>query len=175
MVSTRLRTELRELLSATACTRPPALRRSLQPDWMYATDAPGLCAEAEKNALLYRLAEAGWETREEHDWLQIRKPLEAPPDPLPEGMTGPEAARCRSLLDRHPERDPSRPDREICLLVKAAEEGREAYEASCGKLRREWAERLRRKERLPDLSLQFFEETKEEETCCPSISATRNS
>ena len=41
-------------------------------------------------------------------------------------------------------------------LIKAGEEGGKAYENACQKLHREWAERLRRKEPLPALSLRYF-------------------
>ena len=48
------------------------------------------------------------------------------------------------------------------LLVKAGEQGPEAYEKACGGLHREWAQRLRKKQALPPVSLRFFCETEKE-------------
>ena len=153
-----LRRELNTLLVGTAFTRVPAVRRSLREDWLYASDLPALCTETALQALAVRLAEAGWETMEEQGWLQFRKAVGEPPEPLREGLPGPEAACCRSLLARHPERESVFPMKTVCMLVKAAEEGKNAYENTCAKLHRQWAERLREGKALPAVSLRFFGE-----------------
>jgi hypothetical protein len=42
------------------------------------------------------------------------------------------------------------------LLIRAGEEGERAYEAACRQLHGEWAERLREKQKLPEVSVLFF-------------------
>ena len=54
-------------------------------------------------------------------------------------------------------------DREKRMLLKAGEEGPEAYERACGILHREWAAALRKGESLPDLTENCFGE--EERKC----------
>lgn len=158
MQSHALRKELNKILEGTAFTRAPAVRRSFLEDWLYASDLPSLCTETALRVLETRLADAGWETMEEQGWLQFRKAAGEPPEPFPDGLPGPETACCRSLLARHPERENGFPMATVCQLIKAAEEGRNAYENTCAKLHRQWAERLRKGEALPAVSLRYFGE-----------------
>ena len=151
-----LRTELNNLLAGTSFSRLPALRRSLREDWLYATDLPSLCRAETLRAVRLRLEEAGWETESDSGWLQLRKEVLLPLEELPDGFFGPEAACCRSLLERHPVRGDGYPRKAVFLLAKAAEEGPLSYEKACGRLHREWAERLRKNEPLPGIDPRFF-------------------
>ena len=153
-----LRKELSALLALSGAQRKPALRRSLREDWLYATDLPGLCSGDIPEELRERLDAAGWENFLDGDWLQLRKPAADPPEDWYEGAFGPEAACCLSLLKRHAGSAGGNPETAQRALIKAGEEGGEAYEAACAGLHRKWAERLRRGEPLPALSRRYFGE-----------------
>ncbi len=151
-----LRQELTETLGKAAALRPPALRRSLEEAWLYATDLPGLCPEAELEKTIRQLTDAGWESRREDEWLQLRKPCPVPPEDWYGGNFGPEAACCLSLLRRHPERMTAPAGEEAYSLIKAGEKGGAAYEQCCGKLHGMLAESLRLGTAFPDLSPRYF-------------------
>ncbi len=142
------RRDMRELLDGAGTVRPAALRRSLSPDFLYATDLPGLLSREELRDFRKKAEERGWSTAEEKGRLQMKKRAEQPPEGWFEGPFGPEAACCGSLMKRHgggEEYD----EEGILSLIKAGEEGPEAYEQVCGRMHRQWAERLRKKEELP--------------------------
>jgi len=151
-----LRLELAEFLAGVGGERKPALRRSRRDDRMYATDLAGMAEGPEREALAARLREAGWDAEDQGGWLELRKRAAEPPEGWYGGAFGPEAACCRALLKSHPEygeEDFSMESR----LVKAGEEGQEAYELACREIHGIFAERLRRKEKLPGISLKYFE------------------
>ena len=155
MVRNALRRELGGLLAPPEGSRPPAIRRSLQAEWLYATDLPVLYGGSVPDSLADRLKAAGWESETENGWLQLRKPAPEPPDGWYGGPFGPEAACCLSLLDRH-EPGAGDPEPAIRSLIKAGEEGPAAYEAACAALHRDWAERLRQGKPLPAVSRRYF-------------------
>lgn len=155
MVRNALRTELSALLRAPEGSRAPALRRSLRADWLYAADLPVLYGGNLPEELLSRLKDAGWEAEPDGGWLQLRKPAPEPPEGWYGGSFGPEAACCLSLLERQRPCDGD-PEPAQRMLIKAGEEGPEAYETACASLHRDWAECLRRGETLPDLSRRYF-------------------
>lgn len=150
-----LRTELAALLADTGTLRPPALRRSLREEWLYAADLPALLDEPALQEAIRRLESAGWAAEQDGNWLLLRKDAAVPPENWYDGPFGPEAACCASLLERHPERtdDGGAAAR---LLILAAETSGTAYEAACKRLHREWAVRLRKGEKLPAVSLRYF-------------------
>lgn len=151
-----LRRELNRLTAPENGGRKAALRRSLREEWLYATDLPGIISGDELEAVRGRLRGAGWESLEEEGWMQLRKEISEPPEDWFDGPYGPEAGCCLSLAGRHPDMQ-KEPDRRIeYALIRAGEEGTEAYEAVCRRLHREWAARLRKKQKLPDVSLLFF-------------------
>ena len=152
-----LREELRKMLAATESTRLAALRRSRREEFLYTTDLPQ-AASAEAAADFRRRAErAGWRTAETDGWIELdRIPCTVPAGCIPD-RTGPEAQCCASLLRRHPGKRRNG-DREKRMLLKAAEEGTEAYGKACGILHREWAAALRKGEALPDLPAEYFGE-----------------
>ena len=150
-----LRRELSEKLTAVPTDRPPAVRRSRRDEWLYATDIKLLLSGKAMESLLNELAAEGWEWTEEQGWLLLRKPAEEPPDGWYDGAFGPEAACCASLLDRHPSKG-SEAETAQRMLIKAGEEGDNAYEAACRQLHQEWAEQLRRGDPLPVLSRKYF-------------------
>lgn len=151
-----LRRELRRLLDAPEARRTPSIRRSRLDGWMYATDVLVLTDGQDREKLLSGLSSAGWEIREEGGWINLRKALSEPPRDWYDGVFGPEAACCLSLLKRHPEsmREPSAET--VSLLVRAAEEGPEAYETACREIHGRLAERLRKGQPFPNLSEAFF-------------------
>lgn len=157
-----LRKEILCLLSGTACIRPAALRRSLREDFLYATDLPKTASPEAVKEFRRKAESAGWHTEEAEGWIQLdRIPGEMPADFLP-GFFGPEARCCAGILRRHPEKRRNG-DREKRMLMKAGEEGPEAYERACGILHREWAAALRKGGSLPDLTENCFGE--EEDKC----------
>ena len=151
-----LRKELAELLEQADGKRRPALRRSLLRDWLYAADLAAACPGHAGEALAKELRAAGWETREDGDWTQMRKPVYRPPEGWYSGPFGPEAACCASLLERHPGGPEGEDPGIICRLIKAGEEGPEAVERVCAELHREWAARMRAGKPLPGISREYF-------------------
>ena len=151
-----LRKELTALLNKRPLHRTPAIRRSGQDEWLYATDIPALLSAEETASLREELDAAGWENTQDRGWILLRKEAAEPPEGWYEGTFGPEAACCASLLDRHPGSPESNARAAERLLIKAGEEGPGAYEKACRTLHRQWAERLRRGEPLPSVSRRYF-------------------
>lgn len=154
-----LRQELMQLLSGTESSRPATLRRSLREDFLYATDLPQATGDSDVAAFRRKAEECGWRTAEEDGWIL----LDRIPDNIPagsfQGEAGTEARCCAGILRRHPE---NRKDgtREKRILIKADEEGREAFEKACRVLHHEMAEALRKGEPLPYLPAEYFKEGK---------------
>ncbi len=152
-----LRQEMAQMLGETACRRPPALRRSLKDEWLYATDLPLAAGEEEAAAFRKRAEERGWLTGRDGAWIQMTRESPEPPENGFDGPYGREAVCCASLLRRHtPVADGTEERRIRTMLIKAGEEGAEAYEQACGRVHREWAVRLRKKKALPKVSIRFF-------------------
>lgn len=156
MVRNALRKELAELLSVPPGSRQPALRRSRKNEWLYASDLPLLYHGNVPNVLQRALTGAGWEYSLEGNWLQLRKAASEPPADWYGGDFGPEAACCRSLLERHTGATAVPSDDIERALIKAGEEGRDAYEDACTAIHREWAARLRKGLPLPAVSKRYF-------------------
>ena len=161
MTRNAFRKELTALLSSMPCDRPPVIRRSLHDAWLYATDLPILFDGTVPDEAGRSLKALGWEYAPEREWLQLRKEAPEPPEDWFTGLFGKEAACCLSLLDRHDaDRAPEDPDEETVnlryRLIKAGEEGPEAYERLCGAIHGEWAARLRQHRALPLISRTFF-------------------
>ena len=151
-----LRTELNRIVSDVPVTRRAAIRRSLEEEWLYATDLPVLCSVEKLEEIQNRLSEAGWEHMILNGWMQMRKASQEPPEGWFCGPFGPEAACCLSILERHESCESTIPYREETILIRAGEEGAEAYEAACARLHREWAEKLRLGQALPAISIRYF-------------------
>ena len=151
-----LRKELKASLTVLPLRRAPVIRRSFHEDWLYATDLPVLCPAREREAVLQTLSCAGWEYKQEGDWIQLRKPSEQPPEGWYGGPFGTEAACCLSLLERHATKTDGTAEAVQRILIKAAEEGDKAYNSACAEIHRNWAERLRKKEPLPAVHRCYF-------------------
>ena len=151
-----LRKELNTLIVPDDDGRKPAVRRSLREEWLYVTDLPEIARGDRLEDACRRLSESGWESIMEGGWMQVRKAVTGPPEDWFSGPFGPEAGCCRSLIERHPERIKEPDCRIEYLLIRAGEEGAKAYEATCRQLHGEWAERLRKKQKLPEVSVLFF-------------------
>ncbi len=151
----KLRREIRDLIDATPCRRPPALRRSLRDDFLYATDLPQAAEESAVRDFCRRAEEAGWRTEAGNGWIQMDTGRAEPGGAGFRGPYGTEAQACAGILRRHPgnRRDGTREKR---LLAKAGEEGPAAFEKACTALHREFAAALRLGEQLPDLPEQYF-------------------
>ena len=157
----KLREEIQALFSGTECTRPAAVRRSLLEGFLYATDLPQ-AADAEAVSAFRREAEkAGWRTEEASGWIQLDRVSGASPADVYRGPYGTEAQCCAGILRRHPGTRKNG-DREMRMLLKAGDEGPEAYERVCRILHREWAAALRKKEALPDLPEEYFRRSETE-------------
>jgi len=152
-----LRKELNSLLVQEGEGRKPAIRRSLSEEWIYATDLPAYATEEQMKTARKQLEDAGWENLAEGGWLQLRKAADKPPVGWFDGPFGPEAECCRSLLNRHPERRTEGNRKIGYALIRAGEEGAAAYETICRRLHHDWAERLRKRQKLPDISPSYFE------------------
>ncbi len=152
----KLRSEIQSMLSETECRRPPALRRSRKEEWLYATDLPKTAGKEAVSAFLERANEAGWITENEGDWIQLDRKGLTGNETDAEGGIGPEAECCLSLLLRHMNAEKRSADREKRMLLKAREEGADAFEKVCERLHREWAGALRRGEKLPAVETDFF-------------------
>lgn len=161
MLINAFRQELKNILSGMETDRMPVIRRSLLPDWLYSTDLSAVCRETVKKRFLEILTENGWETMEAGGWIQMRKASHEPPANWHEGPFGPEAACCRSLLERHPEGSCSDAENVQCILIKAAEEGEKAFESACAELHHSWAECLRKGKPLPAVHPAYFSDRRE--------------
>ena len=151
-----LRRELTETIGKACALRPPALRRSREEDWLYATDLPILFDGTVPDEAGRSLKALGWEYAPEREWLQIRKEAPEPPEDWFTGLFGKEAACCLSLLDRHAVQAGRDAATAQYRLIKAGEEGDRAYEAACAIIHREWAERLRQGLPLPAIDRRYF-------------------
>ena len=127
-----MRQEIRTIIEGTDSSRPAALRRCRREDWLYATDLPQAASGEAVDAFLRMMESSGWRAR-------------------------PEARCCLSLLQRHPDRK-GNAGHAIRMLLKAGEEGPDAYERACGVLHREWAASLRKGEVLPGMTTLYFGE-----------------
>lgn len=156
MVRNALRRELTELLTVPQGSRRPVIRRSLQEMWLYATDVPLLFEGSVLEHMLHALAGAGWAYEQDGYWMQLRKTAQEPPEDWYTGTFGPEAACCLSLLERHQGSGGEPSEKVQYMLIKAGEEGEKAYEEACAAIHREWAERLRKGNSIPEISRRYF-------------------
>ncbi len=151
-----LRRELATLLDGRKTNRQPALRRSIREEWLYATDIAALLSGSEEAQLQSELSAAGWEFLRENDWILLKKSAAEPPEDWYEGQFGTESSCCLSLLERHAEDCGDDPAPVQRALIKAGEQGTAAYERICRSIHRDWAQRLRQKRQLPDISRKYF-------------------
>lgn len=151
----KLRQEILEILSMTEADRPAALRRSRLEEFLYTTDLPQVASEDTIDVFCREAEKNGWRTKITGSWIQLdRLPDTVIPDFLPD-RTCREAECCASLLQRNSGRRRNG-DREKRMLLKAAEEGPEAFGKVCGILHGEFAAALRKKEALPDIPAEYF-------------------
>ena len=161
MRTNALRKELQELMQIPQTTRKPVLRRSRPDDWLYSTDLPDVCDRETLGLFLETIGNAGWEYTEEKGWILMRKQAGEPPEGWYDGLFGPEAGCCLSLLDRHKNQASDETEAIQRMLIKAGEEGEKQYEAACAGLHRNWAERLREGKPLPCINRAYFTARKE--------------
>ena len=140
----RLREELLLRLRALPARRPPALRRSLRDDWLYATDLPQAADRESVRLFLEAVRGAGWRAEELDGWIELDQRLDRPPENWQPGPLGLETACCLSLLARQ------HPDRE------GGEAGGATWEKACGEVHREWAARLRERKCIPEMDAGFL-------------------
>ena len=140
------RKELAALLAAAPVSRPPALRRSLHPEFLFATDLPA-CAGPESCEIFLRCAaDAGWESFQESGWMNLRKKdVLFPPDWWDSLPQEEEAVCLRVLTAVHPSLRFSR--LQSCMLQKAREEGPDSLEKACRTVHRDFARQLREQSR----------------------------
>ncbi len=154
-----LRRELLTLLDACETRRKPALRRSLEEGYLYASDLPQAAAEEETDRFLSAARVLGWTAERRGDWILLDKAAPLPPEGWYAGPRGPEAACCLSLLRRRPPAGPSDPaarDAAVRRLLLAGEQGGDTLEKVCGELHGEWAACLREGRALPAVAPAYF-------------------
>ncbi len=157
-----LRAELKALLDVVPTVRPPALRRSLRDDALYATDLPAAADRETVEAFLRATGNAGWTARKTAGWIELDKAVRKPPRDGFHGPFGPEADCLLHLLRRHRPGENSPEEKKaaaaaVRMLIKAGEAGPDAFEKACAQLHADWAVRLRTGLPLPDLDDSFFE------------------
>lgn len=148
-----LRTQVQEHLSAVACTRRPALRRSDALDALLATDLPLVADASAAEAFVRAMQGIGWRCVSCNGWLLLDAPVPPPDVPVPPVLRG-ECGCCISLLMRHP--DGADITAYVRRVVKAADAGRIPFERLCGQLHAEFAVRLRQHEPLPGALLPYL-------------------
>ena len=150
------RKEITDMMISSGYRRTPALRRSDKEQFLFATDYPLAADDQDVLRFIGYAHEAGWQTETDHGWIYLsRKPELNEGDGLP--APGPESACCLSLLKRHAgDRILSDGSAER-MLLKAAEEGADAYENACERLHYTWAGMLRESGTIPDIDERFFQ------------------
>ena len=149
------RAELTDMMVLSGYRREPALRRSKKEQFLFATDYPLTADEKAVLRFIGYAHDAGWHTETDQGWIYLsRKPEMNGEEGMP--AFGPESACCLSLLKRHTGgRIPSDGSAER-MLLKAAEEGADAYENACERLHAAWAGLLRKSGTIPDVDERFF-------------------
>jgi len=148
------REELLQLMAESGYDRTPALRRSRKSDYLFATDYPCAAGSSCVAHFLNTAGKNGWHAAIEKDWIHLdREPVFEAADEPP--AQTPEAVCCLSLLQREREKSPSDGSAER-MILKALEEGTDAYEKTCATLHARWAAMLRQKQPLPDVDKRFF-------------------
>ena len=152
------REELRSMLAGLETARPASLRRSRSEEWLYATDLPLVASEDALESFMNQARKSGWTIGTGEEWLQLdRRVRELIPGMLPEiWISCPAAACCRSLLERHRNHLVPSDGYAERMLVKACEEGPEAYGEACRRLHSRWAEALRNHQGIPAVHSTFF-------------------
>ena len=148
------REALRGAMAGIEVLRPPVIRRSDEPEWMLATDLPGLTSEEGLNRFCEHVTASGWRHQRRGDWLLLDHLGALPTAGRPEGKITGEAASVISLLERHP--DSAMDEKLLRMIAKRAEEGEAALENLCRSLHRDLAGRLRRGEALPGMLLPYL-------------------
>ena len=149
------RGELTEMMKSAGYRRMPALRRSSKEQFLLATDYPTAADQPSAEAFIRQAEKAGWHAETDHGWIYLdRKAVFEASDDMP--IPGPEALNCLSLLERHAGGKTISDGTAERLLLKAMEEGAEAYERACAKLHAEWSVLLRTSAGIPDVDKRFF-------------------
>ena len=152
------REELSNILACLDTERPASLRRSRSAEWLYATDLPLIASAETLESFSRQVCRAGWSIGTEDGWIQLDRPVrELLPGMIPQGwVSGPAAACCRSLMERHRDHLAPSDGQAERMLFKACEEGPEAYEEACRRLHSRWAEALRTHDGIPAVHMTFF-------------------
>ena len=141
------RQELQELLSRSGADPIPALRRSNNPDWLFACDLRRVSPEAIASFHLLAV-EAGWETSALNGWLHLRREdLLSPGRWLPLLPEGEEPDALRHLLFLHPALLPD--PQHIWDLLKALELSPDQIKHACRQVHCDLAVSLRKAAHTP--------------------------
>ena len=140
-----LRRELLSLLDACETRRKPALRRSLEEGYLYASALPQAAAEEEAARFAAAARALGCTAERRGEWILLDKAAPLPPEGWYIGPRGPEAACCLRTRDAAVRR-----------LLLAGEQGGDTLEKVCGELHGEWAAYLRKGRALPAVAPAYF-------------------
>ena len=151
------RQELVGLMSAAGSRRPPALRRSTSDHFLLATDFPMAADEQAVQRFLTLLYKSGWHAAVTgYGWILLDRAGTFDAADISVPPKTPESDCCLSLLRRHHGLLASSDGRAERMLLKALEEGTEAYGRVCETLHAEWAVLLRKHARIPAVDERFF-------------------
>ena len=154
------RAALAQLMTGISTVRPPAIRRASEDDWLLATDLSELVHPEETASFVRAAEEQGWRVgRAANGWLLLDRI-----DLLPRlEASSPEGTACAgeigaliSLLERHLSASNDMDARALRALAKASEQGSRALTRVCAGLHLDWAEKLRRHEKIPGALLPYL-------------------
>lgn len=146
------REQLRELLAKTEAVRKPALRRSNNEEFLFATNLPLITKENELTRFLSEAQSTGWTCRIESGWLLLDK---VPDEKIIIAERSTEAEACAAILERHSIKADGR--REWRILYKACEQDEKKVSEAFMMLHAEMALALREHRKLPDLQIRWKE------------------
>ncbi len=153
----RYRRELRDMLNVLNVRRPAVVRRSMRDSFLYATDLPQAADPADTRKFIENILHSGWKVETDKGWIHLDPPgIQSWPDPDMKFPENPESECCLSILRRHPDGTAASAGTTERKLIKAAEEGPEAYARACAQIHAEWAEVLREHRKLPDIDPKFL-------------------
>ena len=151
------RRELRMALDGLQVARPAVLRRSIRKDYLYSTDLPLAADQDSVRQFSDDVRRRGWRTETEEAWIHLDPPeIRKWPDSEGRMPECPESICCLSILQRHSGHLTASDGSMERQLIKAAEEGPEAYEKICRRIHGEWAAALREHRRIPDIDPRFL-------------------
>ena len=148
------REDLLRIMETAGYRRFPSLRRSNREDSLFATDYPQAAEEPSVRLFICKAKNAGWHIVSDNGWLHLDRTAVIEAADFPPIQTD-QSACCLSMLyrNRFPILSDGTAER---MILKALEEGTEAYNTACKKLHSAWAVSLRNHTGIPAVDPEFF-------------------